>query len=629
LRQQIHSVQEGYQDRVRKLAGVMVSLEEAGKDCPVCQGCTRVLKTVPRSGVTLLHGSFCIRETVRVCVSGCTKQGSLVTQHSATLAELIPPKSTVGYDVMVHVGLERFIHHHQREEIRGTLERAHGIRLSTGEISTLATRFLVYLEALHGASAPALRSAMAADGRWPLHIDAAGECGRGTLLVAYSGWRKWVLGSWKIPTENAEAIFPRLQETVTRFGPPCAIMRDLGRAMQDAAEQLVKTLHHPIPILACHQHFLSDIGTDLLRESHDKLRNLFRQLDVRKDLRAFARDLGRRLGTEMDQAREAVRNWLKQAPTEYRLPEGSAGIATLRAYAQWTLDYAADGNDQGFPFDLAYLDFYVRCMNVSWALDAFLRNPPAEAKVKKALNRLRRILHPLNGDVPPFAQIAKALSERFKLFTELRTTLRLVVKPDGGRQNQPGPTDPEPAVQELRDIRKAVEDLKVSLRKRRPERGPAKDMRQAIDIILTHLDRHGKFLLEHTIPISEQLGGGARLVDRTNNIEEGLFHNLKHGERRRSGRKNLAQDLERLAPGALLALNLTRPDYVEIVCGNLDRLAQLFAGLDGPNRHCSLAAATLRRRGKCDVASASLNSSDRRLVRAEAMEQRILAAAMS
>ena len=40
--------------------------------------------------------------------------------------------------------------------------------------------------------------------------------------------------------------------------------------------------------------------------------------------------------------------------------------------------------------------------------------------------------------------------------------------------------DPEPADHELRDIRKAVEDLEVSLRQRRPERGPAKDMRQAI-----------------------------------------------------------------------------------------------------------------------------------------------------
>ena len=613
-------MQQGYQNEIRSLTGVMVTVEETEKGCPCCEGPTRVLKTVPRSGVTLRHGSFHTRETVRVCLSACKKQGSLVMQHSATLAELIPPRSTVGYDVMVHVGLERFLHHRQREEIRENLERGHGIKLSTGEISILGTRFLIYLEALHAAAAPALRAAMAADGGWPLHVDATGECGRGTLLLAYSGWRKWVLGSWKIPSENADAIFPRLQEIARRFGQPCAIMRDLGRAVTDAAQQLVETLEHPIPILACHEHFLSDIGTDLFKESHDKLCNLFRQVAVRQDLRAFARDHGRHLGTEIDTAREAVRDWLRlPAPAEHRLPEGLAGIATLRAYAQWALDYAADGNDQGFPFELPYLDFYVRCMRVFWALDSFSRNPPAEAKAKKALNRLHRILSPLNCDVPPFDQIAKALNERFKLFAELRSALRLIVK---SKQ-----TNPQPEVQDLNDICKAVEELEVSLRQRRPERGPAKDTRQAIDIILTHLDRHGKHLWGHAIPLPEQLGGGIRLVDRTNNIDEAQFHTLKRGERRRSGRKNLAQDLELLPPGALLAVNLTRPDYVEIACGNLDRLPQLFAGLDERNRHCSLAVAALQRTGECDVVRASLNRSDRRLVRDEGMEQRILAAA--
>jgi hypothetical protein len=606
------------------LAGVLVTADEPRKTCAFCQGPMDVQKTLQRQAITLAHGPFRVREIVHVCAARCKKRGALVTQRAAALAELIPPKSTVGYDVMVHVGIERFVHHRQREEIRRTLEREHAISLSSGEISTLGARFLVYLEALHEAAAPALRSAMAADGGWPLHIDTTCEGGRGTLLVAYSGWRKWILGSWKVPTENADAIFPRLQETIIRFGPPCAIMRDLGRAMKEAAEQLVETLDPPIPILACHKHFLSDIGSDLLQESHDRLRNLFRQANVRKNLRAFARDHGRSLGTKMDKAREAVGNWLKQAPAEYRLPEGSTGIATLRAYAQWILDYAADGNGQGFPFDLPYLDFYVRCLNVSRAVDAFLRNPPFEAKVKKALDRLHRIFRPLNCDVPPFDQTAKALNERSKLFMELRTALRLVIKPD----RHSGPTAPEPASQELHDIRKAVEDLAVSLRKRRPERGPAKDLRQASDIILTHLDRHGKFLWGHAIPIPEHLGGGIRLVDRTNNIEEGLFHTLKHGERRRSGRKNLAQDLEGLPPGAILALNLTRPDYVQIVCGNLGRLAQLFAELDAPNRHCSLAAAKLRQTAACDVESASLNKSDRRLVRTEEMEQRILAAAM-
>jgi len=289
------------------------------------------------------------------------------------------------------------------------------------------------------------------------------------------------------------------------------------------------------------------------------------------------------------------------------------------------LDYAADGNGQGFPFDRPCLDLYVRCLHVAWAVDAFLRHPPADEKVVKALQRLDRILRPIDRDVPSLGQVAKTLSERAQLFTELRNALRLTEgEPGGPESNDAGQT-----LQKLRDIRKAVDDLADSLRQRRPERGPAKDLRQAIDLVLAHLERHGNFLWGHAIPIPDQVGGGIRLVDRTNNILEGFFHTMKHGERRRSGRKDLAQDFERLPPAAALAANLTRPDYVSIICGgSLDQLPQAFARLDAPDRRRSLAT-PLSTNGKpsCEVDSASLNAMDRGLVRTKELERCVLAAA--
>jgi hypothetical protein len=119
---------------------------------------------------------------------------------------------------------------------------------------------------------------LAADGGWPLHVDASGEDGTGTLLAAFAGWRQWVLGAWKVPTERADAILPRLREVTFRFGPPCAIVRDLGRAMAEASQALLKSLKLSIPVLACHLHFLKDIGKDLLEDSHDRLRVLFRRV---------------------------------------------------------------------------------------------------------------------------------------------------------------------------------------------------------------------------------------------------------------------------------------------------------------------------------------------------------------
>jgi hypothetical protein len=109
-------------------------------------------------------------------------------------------------------------------------------------------------------------------------------------------------------------------------------------------------------------------------------------------------------------------------------------------------------------------------------------------------------------------------------------------------------------------------------------------------------------------------------VARTNNDLESVFHSLKHGERRRSGRKTLTHDFEVLPPAAALATNLLHPDYVHLMCGSLEHLA----GLDVSHRSCSIAAGSPS--NSTTVESASFSTIDKRLVRRPVFEDRVLAA---
>jgi hypothetical protein len=617
LRQTLHALEQQGRQYLRSTAGVLVCADEPpGTRC----GCGRPLtveKTFRHHGMTLAHGHFEVRETVHACAH-CRGAGRPVRQRQQTLTDLLLPRSTVGYDVMAFVGGARFVHHRQREEIRAALQDRYALRLSPGEVSTLARHFLAYLQALHEQRAPALRAALARDGGWPLHVDATGEDGRGTLLVVYAGWRGWVLGAWKIPTERADAILPRLREVAARFGTPCAIMRDLGKAVIEAAGDFIAALDQPIPDLACHWHLLKDVGKDLLAPAHHELRELFRRFGVVGKLRAFTRDLGRGLGRELASARRGIAAWLADPADHYQLPTGAAGVATVRALAQWVLDAPRDGHDEGFPFAVPELDLYRRCHRIARAVDAFLRTPGDDGKVRKLLVRLHRLLDPVRSELP-FRRPAEILGTRGRLFTELRTAMRLHPKA------LPATETP----QTLQDVKRALDDLARSLRERRPARGPAQDTRQAIDLILAHLERHGASLAGHEIALP---GGGTRLVERTNNLLEGFFHLLKHRERRRSGRQILTQDLECLPPAAPLAFNLTRPDYVSLVCGSLDELPRAFAALDQADRRQSLPArqrATHTEAEEHDVVSASLPAADRALIRSAAMQQRVLEAARS
>jgi hypothetical protein len=608
---------ETYQQRVHEIGDLLVTLDDAPPPCEVCGRALQVQKTRRRRGVTLAHGTFHVQERVYVCPSGCERPG-----HAPTLAALLPPRSVVGYDVMAAVGLDRFVHYQQREEIRAKLAHDHGVRLSTGEISSLEQRFLAYLQALHDASRPALAAALRADGGWPLHLDATCEDGRGTLLVAYTSWRHWTLGAWKIPTERKEFVLAAVQEIAEAFGPPCGIMRDLGRAMTEAADEFVSTLDQSIPVLACHQHLLADVGEDLLRKGHDRLRTLFRQAEVLPSLRAFVRQRGERLGPGIDQARQGLHQWLADSAAAF--PDGPVGLTAARSLGQWVLDHHADTSDEGFPFDTPYLALYDRCLQLAAATGAFLRQPPADRAVKRSLERLQQILAPIDADVPPFVSVATSLTRRVELFTRLRHALRL------------NPKDPDQVVgssqpasvsrQDLQDIRRAIHVLEVSLKKQRQAAAHDTELCQGIEIILSHLERHRRYLWGHAITIGVRQTTTVRLVPRTNNCLESCFHGMKRKERRRSGRKALTQDFESMPAAAALAMNLTCADYVQIVCGSLQRLPAAFARLDADNRFRSVASSA---RPPALGETASLSSADRRLVRTPALGDRILAAAQA
>lgn len=619
----MRTLAQQHKDQLAATAGVLVHANVILKKiCSHCNGPLHVQKTTARNGKTLAHGHFIVNETIYFCPS-CKENKHLFVKRQEELKGLIPPRSSIGYDVIAFCGTERFLKHRQREEIQRDLKQHYGIDVSTGKISDLEQTFTVYFKALHEFKAPQLKAVLGLG--FSLHIDATCETGRGTLFVAYCGEPQWVLGAWKIPTERADAILPKLQSIESLFGAPCSIMRDLGRAVTEAALGLVDD--RQIPIFACHLHFLKDIGKDLLSPSHDKLRDLFRRHKVRAHLASHARTLGRSIGSEINEAQEMVNKWIKDERHQ-ALPTGTRGLALVRALTQWALDFGADGSGHGFPFDCPMLDLYKRCHQALRVVESLLQNPSEQKEVNRALVILHRTLLPVRGQIP-YQNLAQSLEARRKLFEQLRDALRIEVKPKAVVPSQK--SEREQKVAELHDAEKALAIFEKSLRKSRPERGPAQDLREAIDIILKHLDRHGSNLWGHLI---KRPDGTTILVARTNVMLERFFGDSKRRERRRSGRKNLAQDLEQMPAEALLALNLDNQAYLDIVCGGkLENLAVAFAKLDDGNSSQSLPirlqANQLASAKPPDIVSSSLPKVDRALVRTEAWKSRMTAEASS
>lgn len=515
----------------------------------MCGDALHVQKSKFRRIVTLEAGAFEAREVRKQCRSALSHP----VMVSEQLSHLVPTGQGYGYDLIVQVGLARYLRNLQRKEIRAELLREQGIVISDGTVSNLCDRFLIALEALHRKCTPALCAAMG--GGYPLHIDATSESGKGGLFICMDGWRGWVLHAVKIRSENEKELRPCVEEIRSRFGDPIAVVRDLSSAEAGAVANLRDS---GIPDLVCHYHFLGAIGKKLFDDYYTVLRNLLRQSKVRPQLRELLRELRRNCCVETY--------------------DGKLGKGQLRedllALMVWLLE-GEGRKDLPYPFSLPHLEFYQRCQVVMQRSERWLPLPRSWME-RRILKQLASILACFDA-LPRLTWAAPKLEKNQLAFAELRDIMRLtdVELPRGDVRYLPTKEFPELEAARLREIEQAMADY----RKRIGKEVAQVHSSSAEAVILKYLDRYNSHLFSHPARYDDN-GAIISVVERTNNIAEHFFGTDKQRLRRRLGRANLGRDLEDQPAQAVLTANLRHSNYVRILCGSLDHLPAAFAELD-------------------------------------------------
>ena len=238
-------------------------------------------------------------------------------------------------------------------------------------------------------AAGALRESFDQPGGLTWLIDGTVEPGTPVFFGIQEARTAILLGSWKIPTENADDMAPCLTEAADDYGQPRRILHDLSSAMSLACQ----TAFNEVPHDVCHFHFARDVGEDLLAKPQKALSSRLRSLKLQVCLR---------------EQRKTQTQWLREhagAPEAglvlQRLLRGeelteawseTLGREVLPAFHFWMLDYAADGGRQGFPFDPYLLYFHRRLIRGHDALVRLLSRPVVAAHAAKTLSNLRRQL---------------------------------------------------------------------------------------------------------------------------------------------------------------------------------------------------------------------------------------------
>ena len=480
--------------------------------------------------MTLQHGEFVARVILRRCPVCRT------VARSQPLDKLAPKEQRYGYDLIVWVGLRRWLDRLQRTEIKSRLESCYGICLSAGTITALADRFLAHLGALHRDAVADLRREMTQG--YVLHIDATTYQGRGGQFVCYDGWRRWVLHAGRVEGERTEEIQPVIEQTVQWFGQPIAVVRDQSKACKAAVQSLARA---GVPDLLCHFHVLKNLGSQLLYRSCQRLKIRWNCLKAGSTLNDLLRSLGHR-------------------PTSAHVQLGAAVLWVLKGSGTRT---------SSFPFRLSVLEQIDRLIALQDRLGEFINIRQAEA-VSEQLEILQHLISDVANDTD-LAVLRAKTRQRQQVFDEVRDIFRLA---DPAADEQP--SLPELQDQQIREIEDDLTRYRTALSRRLLR--SAGDARDALKSVINTLDRVKGQLFGHPV-VRDSNGNTIFVVDRTNNAVEHFFGRQNQAMRRRTGRKNLGRDLEDLPAEAALVHNLSKPDYVRAVLGSLDQLPARFASV--------------------------------------------------
>lgn len=479
---------------------------------------------------------------------------------------IVPADSNIAYSVLVEVGKLRFSESRQVAEIQLILLEKHAIKISTSEIEVLINNFLFYLTAVHQQSSDLIKQYIEKQGGYILHLDATCEGDSPKLVSSIDPISGFVLYSAKIKSENKEDLIEFLEEIKNRLSLPLAVVSDMAEAIKSAVKAVFGDIAHYI----CHFHFLQAIGLMLFDHECSALRKALSKVGILGNLKTMRLKMGNKFA---DITISEIETYLEN-PEKF----GKTLIASqLSVYylIVWILDYSSNADGYGFPFDHRHLNFYNRLKTAYSLIKEVI---PFYSIKNKNRNILWKLYHEIKEIVENSALEKKIQKYEIKLsvFSQLRDALGTVPRNVNNGLCQMKETGTRT---ELKAIKRAVANFKTDLRKK-IKATDDKSLCNSFKKIIDKLDENGKKLFSD--PMTVYVNGEKRIIFilRTNNILEQHFRRFNYWCRRIHGNHSVRRNLENIPEQFPMVENLKNPNYVQIVFGDENKIAEKFAKVD-------------------------------------------------
>jgi hypothetical protein len=253
----------------------------------------------------------------------------------------------------------------------------------------------------------------------------------------------------------------------------------------------------------------------------------------------------------------------------YLKDEGKSGDVLPRVLAyilsSWVLDANSELNGYGFPFDRSHLIFYKRLKTAR----SIVADLSPKKKRDSYIIKLNRVLGRAVSD-NNLKTIVSRMEEKAQIFDQLRDAMR-IADPDGKKGlNDDGENADIKTIQRAVTIFRNSDKIKGAVEKNVDYKKMVKQ-----------IDKYwGKLFAD---PIMVTMANGEKLLvqpQRTNNILERFFRDVKRMYRSKAGTQSLNKVIKAMLADTPLVKNLSNPEYVKIILNGHNTLEERFAEID-------------------------------------------------
>jgi len=365
-----------------------------------------------------------------------------------------------------------------------------------------------------------------------------------------------VLDNIKIPSEKADKIIPFLKRIKDCYGIPLALVHDMGPGILSA----VKDVFPGVADYICHYHFLRDIGKDLFGIEYSRIRSELSKYSIRPSLGKIVKSLEEKIKTQPE---------LGNSLDVYLKDEGQSRDVLPRALvyilSHWILDAKSELNGYGFPFDREHLIFYKRLKTAS----SIVENLSSQKKKDRYIIKLNRVLARALND-KNLKTIVGRMEEKTQIFDELRDAMRIAASDGKKGLNDDGENVDIKTIEKAVTIFRNSDKIKAAVEKNADYKKMVKQ-----------IDKYWKKLFAD--PIKVTTANKEKILvqpQRTNNILERFFRDVKRMYRSKAGTQSLNKVIRAMLADTPLVKNLSNPEYVKIILNGHNTLEERFAEID-------------------------------------------------